>query len=305
VEPLPFSITLRSALAAALILAGAGPCSGQEATLLPCQFEHGLITLLVPQPCIDTLHFYLDTGGIDALYRSGRRKRCKAVQGARHGHSKKTISPLDSRVPWPTGLELIRTKELDGPWDGMLGRGWFNGGRWKFDYSAGTLAQAPTTDNLFTATVELGKREHPASGSIGALLRIPVVVSSDTVQLLFDTGAQFEDEHGAVHATSFITDSLFNSWHARYPQWPVLRGSDHSTRPASDQIIVPTLTIGDRTIGPVVFTVREKVNFQVLSKHFMDRPVVGALGANALEQLGAFILDYPDAVIRMAAQEKP
>lgn len=298
-------MAFRSALATVLVLAGAGPSCAQEATPLPCQFEHGLITLLVPQPCQDTLRFYLDTGGIDALYRSGQRKRCSPPSSERDQPNTIASCFRANGIPWPTGLELQRSRERDPGWDGMLGRGWFGTGRWRFDLGAKKLA-AVTNDPMPNAeTVTLGKRPSAVAGSAGSLLRIPVLISGDTVHLLFDTGARMIDDRGVPHATSFISDSLFNRWHARFPEWTVLPAMDHSLRRSADQIIVPELTIGTRTIGPVVFTLREKQNFEVLSRHFMDRPVVGALGANALVQLGAFIVDYPTAEMRMATQEKP
>ena len=58
--------------------------------------------------------------------------------------------------------------------------------------------------------------------------------------------------------------------------------------------------------GPLLaFTVRAKENFEVLSRHFMDRPVVGALGANALSQLGTFDLDMPAAQLVLIGAPAP
>jgi hypothetical protein len=286
-------------LIAAALLLGADQCRAQSSTPLPCRFEHGLITLLVPQSCSDTLRFYLDTGGLDALYRSGNQKRCKNGTRMRDWSDTIVSRSRANGIPWPSGLALQRTKERDGSWDGMLGRAWFGEGRWAFDHPAGTLAQAPNDNSAYRSTVALGKREHPTHGTTGPLLRIPVMVSGDTIQLLFDTGARMQDDRGEMSATSFISDSLFNHWHVEHPEWVVVPAKDHSLGSPADQIFVPEVIIGTRTIGPVVFTVRAKENFHVLSRHFMDRPVVGALGANALSLLGAFILDYPGALLMM------
>ena len=45
------------------------------------------------------------------------------------------------------------------------------------------------------------------------------------------------------------------------------------------------------------FVKREDSNFQVMSAHFMDQEIVGAIGANALSQLNTFVLDYKNEVL--------
>lgn len=59
-----------------------------------------------------------------------------------------------------------------------------------------------------------------------------------------------------------------------------------------DIIIVPSMYVGHQKIGPVAFTRRADSNFNSMSTYFMDEPIVGALGGNALSQLGSFIVDY-------------
>ena len=273
---------------------------GRAQDPLPCRFVHELVTLRVPLPCEDTLRFYLDTGGIDALYRSGRRRICPSKH---QDHLVVAESAVSNGIPWPAGLELQRIKESERGWDGMLGRGWFREGRWCFDYAGGTLT--PVAGDKVPAGERIPLGRHQAANTAGPMLRIPVTIDGDTTQLLFDTGARFIDESSVPRATSFITDSLFTKWRGEHPEWSIIPAADHSLRPAADQIVVPMVTVGSRSIGPVVFTVRAKENFEVLSRHFMDRPVVGALGANALSQLGTFDLDMPAAQLVLIGAPAP
>jgi hypothetical protein len=255
---------------------------------------------MVPITEGDTLSFYLDTGGINALYPSGVRKIGKASR-RRDAWDRTKLGSLFSThdIPLPLVRDLHFVKDGQPTTDGMLGRGWFAGLCWQFDHRDGTLEvgntlKDPPVDSIpifFTVDVHGAPTHH--------LPRVDVVIDGDTLSLLLDTGAQASTEGGSVIATSFITDSVFTVWQARHPHWVVNDRADRSFRPWADMIVVPTMRIGGQEVGPVTFTVREKRNFEVLSTHFMDKPVVGALGGNALGLLERFSLDYPRAKMYM------
>jgi hypothetical protein len=59
-------------------------------------------------------------------------------------------------------------------------------------------------------------------------------------------------------------------------------------------IRVPSVDVAGFAIGPVWFTERRDRNFSEMMSSMTDRPVVGALGGNALAHM-RMTLDYPRA----------
>jgi hypothetical protein len=132
------------------------------------------------------------------------------------------------------------------------------------------------------------------------LPRMLVMVEDDTLSVLLDTGAQaFLSKEAQSHlkcsekaAISFINASIFNTWALQHPNWRIIEGGDCSFKEESDIIIVPMVQIGNRWIRNVAFAKRENYNFENMSTFFMDAPIHGAIGGNALNQLSQFTIDY-------------
>lgn len=106
------------------------------------------------------------------------------------------------------------------------------------------------------------------------LPRIQIVIDSDTLSMLFDTGAQAIlsseaettlNQKGLV-ATSFINASTFEKWQKNHPDWVVTKNADLSFGQKSDMVLVPSVIIGNKTAGPVAFAKRGDSNFQVMSE---------------------------------------
>lgn len=186
--------------------------------------------------------------------------------------------------------------------DGMLGQGWFRDRVWTFDYGAQTLTlhqRAPGCDD--GSEVPLGFAQHDGQRT-ASYPRIQAEVDGQVLDLLFDTGATvlltepglqgLDDAGPAERATSFVVRSIFDRWRTDHPDWRVIENAD---RMAGDPMIeVPTVGIGELTVGPVWFTARDDPNFHDFMSQWMDRRVEGALGGSALRYLRVTV-DYPGA----------
>jgi hypothetical protein len=70
---------------------------------------------------------------------------------------------------------------------------------------------------------------------------------------------------------------------------------ERGTEAGADLIEVPEVAIAGQHVGPVWFERRNVGTFEDYMSRWMDQPIVGALGGNAL---GFFrvTIDYPNAV---------
>ncbi|HEY6893053.1 MAG TPA: hypothetical protein VI258_02720, partial [Rhodanobacteraceae bacterium] len=134
--------------------------------------------------------------------------------------------------------------------------------------------------------------------------RVTIRVDGHDLDVLLDTGAtghptaEGESAQGTAavegyRATSFITKSTFDAWHAAHPDWTVVENGDDLFAPrlVARLIRVPSVEIGGWSVGPVWFTERPDAAFRKMMSSMTDQPVEGAIGGNAL---GHFVmtLDY-------------
>jgi len=267
---------------------------------LPCFFKNNLIYLSTKLSNSDSLIFYTDTGGKNFLYTSGFKKlkiRHKR-ENLWESSNIKTIFTANN-ISLPKREEIYFIKEKGVIEDGMLGREWFANRIWRINYIRGFLSEIAIIPNdEFEPICPLYFLKDDAKQVVNHLPRIEIVINNDTLSLLFDTGAQVylsddaqEQMKGqSLTAISFISSSIFESWKTLNPEWEVIKKGDKQYR--ADMIRVPEIKIGSKIIGPIWFVKREEQNFQVLSKLFMDKQIVGAIGGNALSFLGDIIVDY-------------
>jgi hypothetical protein len=276
---------------------------------LSCTFKNNLIALNLPISEEDTLSFYLDTGGKNYLYRSGRKK-LKISASRKNIWSKSGLEKHFEahQIPLPHLEELRCMKDKSSTFDGMLGREWFAQGVWTFDYKNEKLAYRDSfelRDSSKFQKVGLSFRKNASGKRTTHLPRVEITVGVDTLSMLFDTGAQAQLsveaqtklKAGALVATSFINASTFDHWKKEHPQWKVIDGADTSFGDRADMIIVPQVFLGEKVLSDVGFVKRADSNFEVMSEYFMDEPIIGALGANALSQLQVFTIDYPSEML--------
>jgi hypothetical protein len=207
----------------------------------------------------------------------------------------------DPKIPRPElpHMPVIAERVMDGS-DGMFGAPWFSGHAFVFDYPARTL----------TLLDDGGLPEVPAEhrvavgfvrGDDGKVIspygRIQMTVDGETLDMLLDTGATVTLTTSAratlgggqvERATSFITKTVFDRWHAKHPDWRVIEHADTiSDKPedAVPMIEVPKITVGGYEVGPVWFTWRPDKNFHEWMAQWMDKPTEGALGGDAYRTL--------------------
>ncbi len=281
-----------------------------DTSKLRAVFENDLITLSIPLDN-DTLLMYTDTGGKNFLYKSGMKK-LNTKRSSKNLWEISNIEKLftENEIPFPYIKEIYFINDKSSKYDGMLGREWFADKIWEFDYSNKTLRQLNFPDKNKENTIQTVKlyfKSDSVNNRTHHLPRIRIMVESDTLSMLFDSGAQAylsidaqnELNKNEVVATSFINASTFNRWRKSHPEWSVIQEGDLSFGEKSDIIVVPQIKIGEVTVGPVEFAKRADANFKVMSNFFMDKEIVGALGGNAISGLNKIIVDYQNEELRI------
>lgn len=209
-------------------------------------------------------------------------------------------------VPAPEGEGgmLQRSFQLDSlVVDGFLGQPWFADRIWTFDYpgrrllvhDSGAAAALPVH-----CWVPLGFQTDSSGKRTFNFPRITALVDGDSIDLLFDTGAMttltdsawrlIDPREPRHRATSFITRTRFEQWHARHPNWLVVEQAEEGT--GAPMIRVPHIEVGGTRLGPVWFTGRPDGNFHEFMSQMMDRRIDGALGGSAL-RYATVVVDYP------------
>jgi hypothetical protein len=272
----------------------------------------------------ESLLLYTDTGGgTNMIYRpAAERLGLDTTAVERGGESyelamlpplrKNAAIPLASSLP-PFGDRFLVTGAPErSESDGFLGRTWFAGRVWVFDYPRQSLGIVATAESLPAAhphRVSLGFQTDAAGNRTMHFPSLRIEVDGAPLDVLFDTGAtvlltdsalaQLDDGGPSARGTSFIVESVFERWRQRHPDWRVIDHAD--TRGDGPMIEVPQISIAGHTAGPVWFTMRPDRNFHEYMSQWMDRRIDGALGGSALRYFRV-IVDYPDAV---AVFEKP
>jgi len=276
---------------------------------IPSSFENDLISIQVVLPSGDSLILYTDTGGKNYIYKTGLKKL--ELKRSKKNLWNESLERLfeESSMPSPMVKELFFVRDKTASEVGMLGREWFAGRAWLFDYESETLSLANFShqETQPEEKIPLGFKKDSLGNHTDHLPRIEVCIDNDTLSFLFDTGAQafLSDEAQAYFqctekvATSFINATHFEKWKAAHPDWMILEGGDQSFGKSADIIVAPHVQIGSRSIGPVAFAKREDINFEIMSERFMDSQIVGAIGGNALSQLERIIIDYPNETLRL------
>lgn len=286
--------------------------------LIPTQYKEGRFFAEPVTLGGTKLHLYTDSGGGLFLFRAvAEQLHLKEIENAAGDtEASEVILPVFKRgatIPPPLGNEsrmplMAGSERPPGTeeWSGMLGQQWFAGRVWTWDYprqrllwrTAGDLPKVPQEHK-----VELGFQTNPNGSRKLNFPRIQIQLDGETLDMLFDTGAFTElngatmacvaDGRSAKRAASFITQSVFEGWHKKHPEWRVCERAEKST--GATMIEVKQLQVAGYVVGPVWFTVRPDKNFHEYMSQWMDRKVEGALGASGL-QFFRVTVDYPGAV---------
>jgi hypothetical protein len=269
-----------------------------------------------------SLRIYLDSAGGIYLTKAAATRLGLAIEAQTddHGTSEAVALPAfaDPRIPAPVlpRMPVFEGHVMDGS-DGMFGAPWFAGHAFSFDYPAHTLTlldhglpDVPPEHRIAVGFVrgDDGKVASPYG-------RIDMTVDGETIDMLLDTGATITLSEGArralgggpvERATSFITQTVFDRWHAKHPDWPVIEHADEVAGPskAMPMIEVPSVIVGGYEVGPVWFTWRPDNAFHVWMAQWMDKPTEGALGGNAYRTLRVDV-DWTAGIATFERRESP
>ena len=213
-----------------------------------------------------------------------------------------------AEIPRPLGdcrAVLVLPDSIADGSDGQLGAPYLSTRIWTFDYPRHRLLlQSPgwhPAARLRSITLAFAR---DGSGRRLGYPRISINVVGEAIDLLLDTGAtskpsatarelEHADTTQGIGVASYITSDVLDRWHSHHPEWRMLDDGDDLLAPnyIARVIEVPVVQIGGRRIGPVWFTERPVRGFHSTLDALMDRPVVGALGGNALQSF-AITIDY-------------
>lgn len=150
--------------------------------------------------------------------------------------------------------------------DAQLGRTWFEGRTWRFDWPRGRCT-------LLADSLSSGDGNVPLRLEDG-YTRIPVTVDGETLIMSFDIAASVAMKPDrAVHATTFVRHAQVERWHTSHPDWTLERNI--GVEPGIDRIVVPAMEAGTVTLHDVSCTTRPSDD--VFEGEYID----GKLGANA------------------------
>lgn len=261
---------------------------------LPTHVVTDRFFLEVPGP--KPLLLYLDSGGNEVLFNDVADERELPVT---HDESLLLVELDFGDVPAPKHRDgrLLVFDRFDMPAakiegaGGVLGPGWFSGRRWRMDVGRQTLALCDAGVPVAGEAVFLGVSD-------AGFATVDVGMGGETLTLLWDTGAHTELTPDAVaaiggpavRAISFLQAHYFDAWHKAHPEWPFVEAGEAATK--SDLLQIPSVTLGTTELGPLWVARRTDNNFSEFMSKWTDRPVVGALGNNAVVGRVVFI-DYP------------
>ncbi len=167
--------------------------------------------------------------------------------------------------------------------DAQLGRTWFQGRTWQFDWPRGRCT-------MLAGTLDASNANVPITIENG-VPRIPVAVAGENLTMTFDIAASVAmNSNTAVRATTFVPQALLDRWHRTHPDWRFARNV--GVPQGIDRIVVPEMRAGSVVLRNVECTTRPGDDV------FEGEDVNGKLGANAFAGCVA-ILDYRTSRLKL------
>ena len=310
------------AIAACLVLASAAAAGAQTLVAIPTRYRADRFFAAPVSQQGDTILLLMDTGGggvfviKPVLARLGiTPKFSGVVEGDsmfeagkfptfRRGAS--IPSALGTPRDEIAGFGVKPSAIFDGS-VGMVGHNWFAGRVWVLDYphhTAAYYATAPSPKPLGPHTIPMTLKKPLTRDDP----RIQVIVDGDTIDMLLDTGASTqltpeaiaaEGAGPAIRAGAFAAARLWDGWHRKHPEWPVVPGGEVYSK--ADIIRVPSVSIAGYDVGPIWFSKRRDAVYDGMMKQIMDRPILASIGGAAFRPFRV-TLDY---VNQRVTFEKP
>ena len=147
--------------------------------------------------------------------------------------------------------------------DLFLGGPWLAGRTWEISYLRHELYLAPEwRPSARDHALPMAFRTDEAGLRRPDLPRIVVTVDRQPLDLLLDTGAMaalapdatpaFHVPPGTVVGASFITQRVFDQWHAAHPDWRVVERGEAIQGHLVPMIEVPRVSVGGFSVGPAL-----------------------------------------------------
>lgn len=308
-------------------LAAFGSAVPVSAEIIPTLYDQDRFIALPVIPDGEAMRLLTDTGGGVFIFDDAALRHKLSVNGVELADYKgmaatwpefepgkgvptpKTEGDVIPIAPGPVRMRLSwLTKDIDG----ILGQGWFQDRVWTYNFPDQKLiyhedGKASWSEGAHK--LEMGFRKNSQGVRIMSYPRIEVTISGKTYDVLLATGASVAlksdalnliDAGGAsIRAVSLISHSILEGWKKDHPDWKVLPNAEEGS--GEPMILVPEVSIAGFTVRNVWFLQRPDSNFVDRFSDWTDKPVVGAIGGNALRGF-RMVLDYPNAV---AWIEKP
>lgn len=290
---------------------------------LPARFVDNRIFLHPLTVDGDELTFYSDTGGGGMKISPATVRRLGLTPQRRvfdDGEFDFVYPPtFRDETPLPMGVHMdgfIVGDDL-GKYglEALLGCSWFADRVWHFDYLRHELTLLDPGDappDLLGHACPLGFQTLPNGQRTTHFPRISAEIDGDRLEFLFDTGAHailtrhaldsLGGGSGPRPGTSFITNTVFETWRTRHPDWPVIDHADAILNEA--MILVPLVRVAGHEVGPVWFTRRADPNFHEFMSQYMDRRIDGALGGSLFRYFSVTV-DYPRAIAYFQRPSQP
>ncbi len=306
--------------------------------VIPTRYSADRFFAVATLPRGDTATFFLDTGSGSYVWEPYmpylELSAVDTLVGA--SGAKSAVVPFPTLRPdnvlppavaqSPQGTRLIvypvdpRARNTFAAWigrttQGQLGRNWFNGRVWTFDYPKRRLTlheDGQAIDSRRGREVPFYFPVDSAGRRVGHTGSVDVVIDGDTVAMLMDTGATIwlkadalatvKDGGPSERATSHLPNWEYARLHERHPDWPVIEHAD--LWDGLSLIRVQHVSIAGYELGPTWFSVLRgpatPPDGPPNAPAWMKRQG-GTVGGSLLRNF-VMTLDYPRGVVRL---EKP
>ena len=297
-----------------------------DAIVIPTEFNQDRFFAVPSTPDGRTLRLIADTGGGMFLFSDSAERQKLEVFGVSWDDYKGLACHLPAfadgkGIPSPGAKEgvipvapapvRLGLASLTQDIDGILGESWFADRVWTFDFAGKKILFHPKGAPELPKSavrVEMGLRKSTSPARPPSYPRIQVTIAGEKTDVLLSTGcvvartADALKELGgvvAIRGASLISNSTFDRWKKEHRDWRIVANAEEGS--GEPMIEVPDVSLAGIPVGKVWFTQRPDSNFRDNFSQWMDRPVDGAIGPNALRGL-CITLDYPN---RTAWFEKP
>ena len=274
-----------------------------EPTLISTQYLEDRFYIMTPPVNGVSATLLLDSGGSTGLYSEfswyWKTKESKVENNYLFFEKEVPFKNFPMDAIQGNSIRLISANDEEGMFarkflrDGLLGNGWLGKMIWRFNYPQKSLS------SLTSIGVPKGSKI-PIHFKEGLYYpRMGITVDGQNLDVLFDTGAtsffssNAMSELGlkeAFSASSFMRESVFDSWTKKHPEWKVIKAGDRMGN--YDLIRVPLVELAGYKVGPIWFAKRPNKAYDEYMSQYMDCKCAGAIGGNVLKNFEV-IVDYP------------